>query len=105
MVKNGGGKEVIAQVNEIERSLDSTLETNEYDLFAAPVADDSVGLVLPCAKLRSICGFFETNPRADRKMWKHDFFSLGTLFRCNGARCGWKKMHDNGNASVPEHQR
>jgi hypothetical protein len=45
-----------------------TLETNAKDLFATSVADNSVGLVLSRAKLRSICSSFEVDPRADRKM-------------------------------------
>lgn len=90
MVENGGVKEVIPQVKEFERSPDSTVETRRVfriakDLFAASVTDDSVGLVLSRAKLRSICGTFEANPRADRKMWKlNSWFYLGLHYDALG---------------------
>lgn len=90
LLENGGVKTVIPQVKEFEPSPDSTVETRRVfriakGLFEASVADDSIGLVLSRAKLRSICGVFESNPRADRKMWKlNSWFYLGLHYDALG---------------------
>lgn len=83
MNANGGVEEVIPQARVFDPMSDSPIESRRVfritkDLFCASVGDDAVNLVLSRAKLRSICGAFEANPRVDRKMWKlNSWFYLG----------------------------
>jgi tetratricopeptide (TPR) repeat protein len=55
------------------------------ELFSASVAGDYSGLILARAKLRSIGGAFEEQPKADRKMWKiNAWFYLGLHYDALG---------------------
>mmetsp|Transcript_5062 Transcript_5062/g.7328 ORF Transcript_5062/g.7328 Transcript_5062/m.7328 type:complete len:432 (-) Transcript_5062:262-1557(-) len=85
----GGAKAVIPTAGEVDE--DCLSETRKVlrigrDLFAATIENDASNLVLSRAKLRSICGAYDSdNSKLDRKMWNlNSWFYLGLHYDALG---------------------
>jgi tetratricopeptide (TPR) repeat protein len=90
MKGKGGIKEVMSQLAEPDPESDIPIEFRRViritkEMFEASTKEDSVNLALSRAKLRSICGTFDTKPTLDRKMWKlNSWYYLGLHYDAIG---------------------
>lgn len=90
--ESGGFSQLVAQIPERGEMDAFTLPTESRkvlriarNLFSASVERSSVSEILNRAKLRSICGSADEQPRADRKMWKlNAWYYLGLHYDALG---------------------
>lgn len=91
IMESGGIESLLSAIPEKENT-DELLKSEmrkvvriARELFAASVAGDFSGIILSRAKLRSIGGAFEQQPKVDRKMWKiNAWFYLGLHYDALG---------------------
>jgi tetratricopeptide (TPR) repeat protein len=87
---NGGTSGLLRSIPEMESGEILSLETRKVikitrDLFSASVDSDLSGELLARAKLRSMGGSENKNPKFDRKMWKlNSWFYLGLHYDTKG---------------------
>jgi len=97
LAASGGTNSLVAEIPDGDENDKFQIESRKAirlvrDLFAASVCSDLSGEVLARAKLRSLGGPPEEEPKLDRKMWKlYSWFYLGLHYDAIGEKCESKK--------------